>query len=101
MIDNVIYTPYLYDDTPSPTKRGNGSTPVGTLIEIDDGQATPTPARKGRSKFLILQDRLADIFVFSYGVVVIWGMTEAQEKRFLTSLLALELSVSVPSNLHP
>lgn len=62
------------------------STPTGILVDVDEGHAIPTPARKGRSKFLVLQDRLADIFVFSYGVVVIWGMTEIQEKRFLTSL---------------
>jgi uncharacterized Rmd1/YagE family protein len=90
MIDNAIYTPYRYDDTPS-SKRGNSETPVGTLVEIDDGQSTPTPVRKGRSKFLVVQDRLADIFVFSYGVVVIWNMSEAQERRFLTSLLVPEL----------
>ena len=28
----------------------------------------------------------AEIFIFEYGTVVIWGMTEAQEKRFLSSL---------------
>jgi uncharacterized Rmd1/YagE family protein len=87
MIDNVIYTPYRYDDTPSTTKKSD--TPTGMLVDIDDGQATPTPTRKVRSKFLVTQDPLADIFVFSYGVVVIWGMTEAQEKRFLSSMLVL------------
>lgn len=28
----------------------------------------------------------AEMFLFNYGVVVIWGMTEAEEKRFLTSM---------------
>ena len=88
MIDNVIYTPYRYDDSPSAIKFPD-STPTGILVDVNEGQSAPAPARKGRSKFLVLQDRLADIFVFSYGVVVIWGMTEIQEKRFLTSLYVL------------
>lgn len=28
----------------------------------------------------------ADVFVFEYGTVVIWGMNEAQERRFLSSM---------------
>jgi len=28
----------------------------------------------------------AEVYVFSYGTVVIWGMTEAQERRFLSSM---------------
>ena len=38
-----------------------------------------------RSKFAETPTE-AEIFIFEYGTVVIWGMTEAQEKRFLSSL---------------
>lgn len=97
MIDNVIYTPYRYDDPPHSNFQSTKThPPTGHLIDIGissetEGQTTPTPSnpnarRKGRSKFLVLQDTLSDIFVFSYGVVVIWGMTEVQERRFLSSL---------------
>ncbi|CAK7265485.1 sporulation protein rmd1 [Sporothrix epigloea] len=32
-----------------------------------------------------------ELFLFDYGVVVIWGMTEAQERRFLKELAKFEL----------
>jgi uncharacterized Rmd1/YagE family protein len=86
MIDNAIYTPYRYDDMPSTMKKDDGRTPTGTLVDIDEPGVAQNPPRKARSKFLVAQDHLADVFVFSYGVVVLWGMAEAQEKRFLTSL---------------
>jgi uncharacterized Rmd1/YagE family protein len=41
--------------------------------------------RKG-SKWDTATTGEAEIFLFSYGTVVIWGMTEQQEKRFLSSL---------------
>jgi uncharacterized Rmd1/YagE family protein len=89
MIDNAIYTPYRYDDMASlgSLKKTDSGAATGLLVDIDDDPlATPKPSRKGRSKFLVPRDDLADIFVFGYGVVVIWGMTENQEKRFLSSL---------------
>jgi uncharacterized Rmd1/YagE family protein len=46
---------------------------------------TPTATRKG-SKWDTVGTGDAEIFLFSYGTVVIWGMTEQQEKRFLSSL---------------
>lgn len=33
----------------------------------------------------------AEVFVFDYGVCVIWGMTEEQERRFLSSLRKYEV----------
>lgn len=33
----------------------------------------------------------AEVFIFDYGVCVIWGMTEEQEKRFLSSLRKYEV----------
>ena len=40
---------------------------------------------KKKSKFDATPTQ-AEIFLFEYGTVVIWGMTESQEKRFLSSL---------------
>lgn len=41
--------------------------------------------RKKKSKFEEVPTE-AEIFIFQYGTVVIWGMTEAEEKRFLSSM---------------
>lgn len=46
---------------------------------------TTTTKRKG-SKWDTAVTGDAEIFLFSYGTVVIWGMTEQQERRFLSSL---------------
>lgn len=32
------------------------------------------------------EEWVPDVFLFEYGTVVIWGMTEKEEKRFLSSL---------------
>jgi uncharacterized Rmd1/YagE family protein len=32
------------------------------------------------------EEWVPDVFLFEYGTVVIWGMTEKEEKRFLGSL---------------
>lgn len=41
--------------------------------------------KRGLDAFSVGQDE-AEVFVFSYGTVVIWGMDEAQERRFLASM---------------
>jgi len=61
---------------------------VPELAAVDTGTAGAAPAmakRKG-SKWDTAGTGEAEIFLFSYGTVVIWGMTEQQEKRFLSSL---------------
>lgn len=40
-----------------------------------------------------------EVFVFEFGVVVCWGMTEAQEKRFLSSM-CLSLDHTPVSCIH-
>lgn len=92
LIDDVIYTPYVYDP-PSLTQDLSKSTsashaPTGDLLGIPefreaDGEERPT--KKVKSKFNTAASE-AEIFMFSYGAIVIWGMTEPQEKRFLSSM---------------
>ena len=45
-----------------------------------------SPAKRKGSKWDTSGTGEAEIFLFSYGTVVIWGMTEQQERRFLSSL---------------
>lgn len=86
MIDEAIYTPYVYDP---PTAELQSQT--GDLLGIPElHPAYSEPERSSRptvkrSKFGAAPTE-AEIFMFDYGTVVIWGMTEAQEKRFLSSM---------------
>ena len=116
VIDEVIYTPYAYDPSGSrhvhfnsatrtsgnetqssaqgtdgdllgvpelaPRTRENASNGPETVVS--DSNQTEQVRRK-KSKFAEVPT-VAEIFLFQYGTVVIWGMTEAEEKRFLSSL---------------
>ena len=70
-------------------------TPSGDLLGVpelatDETTTTATPptatAKRKGSKWDMVGTGDAEIYLFSYGTVVIWGMTEQQEKRFLSSL---------------
>lgn len=41
-----------------------------------------------------------EVFLFDYGVVVIWGMTEAQETRFLKEISKFELEKLAPDDVE-
>lgn len=68
--------------------RAAGAGATGDLLGVPELAAADTqPAkRKGSSKWDTSGTGEAEIFLFSYGTVVIWGMTEQQERRFLSSL---------------
>jgi uncharacterized Rmd1/YagE family protein len=95
LIDEVIYTPYVYEIQPKnidSRQFHSGPVPTGDLLGIPElRQETPedddrTVKRKKRKSFFNTIAHEAEIFMFQYGTVVIWGMTEAQEKRFLASM---------------
>ncbi|KAI5121802.1 hypothetical protein M0805_009794 [Coniferiporia weirii] len=121
LIDEVVYTTYLYDATQAQTQsqiRGNERPPpardasrvrVGDLLNAPDlhvqgeggygsgRDSDVMPKREGtdainkkRRKFDAGGGTHAEIFMFGYGTVVIWGMTEAEEKRFLSSIKRFE-----------
>jgi uncharacterized Rmd1/YagE family protein len=90
MLDDVIYTPYVYelsssrDNRPSPASHP----PTGDLLgitEFRDPRNEDIKQKRKSSKFDVTANE-AEIFMFSYGTVVIWGLTEPQEKRFLSSM---------------
>lgn len=90
LIDEVIYTPYVYDPPSNPNAMSIHSAPTGDLLGIPElrehgGSENGGVARKKKSKFDTTASE-AEIFMFRYGTVVIWGMTEPQEKRFLSSM---------------
>lgn len=115
IIDDVIYTPYVYDPPSTPASesrqskvrwQGSDDGVTGDLLGIpelrspadfDGVNDAQVPPAKKKSKFDTSAIE-AEIFLFSYGTVVIWGMTEVQEKRFLSSLsvYVYHNSLSVP-----
>jgi uncharacterized Rmd1/YagE family protein len=80
----------VHSGAPAATPAPAAATVTGDLLGVPelaaaDAMMTATPKRKG-SKWDTVGTGDAEIFLFSYGTVVIWGMTEQQEKRFLSSL---------------
>lgn len=97
LIDNVIYTPYVYDPPPNmhaiwqpPTH----SAPTADLLGIPelreqglgDSENNRVPTKRKKSSKFDTTASEAEIFMFEYGTIVIWGMTEAQEKRYMSSM---------------
>jgi uncharacterized Rmd1/YagE family protein len=97
LIDEAIYTPYVYDPPATNQEgvrqsRSKLQSQTGDLLGIPELHAEDSEAEhiakrgaKKKSKFNDTPTE-AEIFMFDYGTVVIWGMTEAQEKRFLSSM---------------
>ncbi|KAI8986701.1 DUF155-domain-containing protein [Trametes punicea] len=127
IIVDVIYTPYVYEpsssydqpDTQSHVRfqtESREQSRTGDLlgvpelapgasdtdVAVSSSASAPEPgngkARK-RSKFSEAPTE-AEIFIFEYGTVVIWGMTEAQEKRFLSSLKRFEVERLAPQDIE-
>lgn len=106
LIDEVIYTPYSYNPPGPQTGLGAEQSteipPTGDLLGTPDlltESGSPLHARKRSNKFTEAPAK-AEIFLFEYGTVVIWGMAEAEEKRFLSSMYELfppSASYSLPS----
>ena len=90
MLDDVIYTPYVYELSSSRDNR-TSHPPTGDLLGITElrdaasDRTGDTKQKRKSSKFDVTANE-AEIFMFSYGTVVIWGLTEPQEKRFLSSV---------------
>lgn len=91
IIDDVIYSPYAYEPSTGSDVHVQRSNQTGDLLGVPElnplasEASNAYPTKKKRSKFHAVPNE-AEIFVFGYGTVVIWGMSEAQEKRFLTSM---------------
>lgn len=104
ILDDVIYTPYSYKYAPQRPRRpasatrGSRSRPsspaMGDLLGLgeethrsDEEGFRPDIRGKGRiHDFLGDKPEVADVFIFKYGTVVIWGMSEEEEQRFLLSI---------------
>lgn len=98
--DECLYTPFSYTyeqrqqqqsenliDLSSPTDR------LPTLPEGPEEQGDDVPDDRSLLNFVIAQNRSvesSEVFLFQYGVVVIWGMSVTDEKRFLKDIAKFE-----------
>ncbi|KAI6045237.1 hypothetical protein EDC04DRAFT_2865368 [Pisolithus marmoratus] len=102
--DEVVYTPYVYEpslEMHANTKRNPGT---GDLLGVPEfissgNDENDNGKRRKQSKFNAIPTE-ADVFVFSYGTVVIWGMTETQERRFLSSIRRFEVDRLAPEDIE-
>lgn len=111
LIDEAIYTTYSYGSRTSTVGEGgdkgppitaeNSKAKVGDLLgipELQDPQPGEPVFESGLSEGAVVKDGKkrkkfdqgastgAEIFMFNYGTVVIWGMSESEERRFLSSM---------------
>ncbi|KAG8901570.1 hypothetical protein FRC00_006217 [Tulasnella sp. 408] len=94
--------------TEEPQTEGNGANGAGHDPEEDIETMTPLAEailrRQGRPRFDAVSGHdnpsTPEVFLFDYGTVVIWGMTEAQEKRFLHSLRKFEVEKLPPDDVE-
>lgn len=112
LIDECIYTPYAYAKPSSPrSPRQRRHSTGGDLYEADAlGQSSPPlpqPPEADAYHDVVADDRLPTViepapeldvqvhtpeaFLFDYGVIVVWGMTEAHEARFLRDIAKFEV----------
>ncbi|KIM59110.1 hypothetical protein SCLCIDRAFT_1188115 [Scleroderma citrinum Foug A] len=107
--DEVVYTSYSYELSASPDAHMNPkrSSQTGDLLGVPElsplvssRHDSPSDVKKiKRSKFYAVPTE-AEVYVFSYGTVVIWGMTEAQERRFLSSIRRFEVDRLAPEDVE-
>ncbi|KAH9962186.1 hypothetical protein BC827DRAFT_1199560 [Russula dissimulans] len=83
---------------PVPTETATGDLLGVPELAVADAATAGTAKRKG-SKWDTAGTE-AEIFLFLYGTVVIWGMTEQQEKRFLSSLKRFEVEKLASQNVE-
>ncbi|GAB1522365.1 sporulation protein rmd1 [Rhizoctonia solani] len=126
LFDEVLYTPYSYDSkSPTEQYRHKPVTSEGDLLGVPelapadnlsvaspelytpqlDTHTSPEIYTSPNGKHLgvkpwVEEPTQPEVFLFAYGTVVLWGMTEAQERRFLTSLKRFEVEKLAPDDVE-
>ncbi|ROW17496.1 hypothetical protein VPNG_00903 [Cytospora leucostoma] len=96
LIDECIYTPYSYNSKQESQERE----------EAYGGQADTFAAERGDESAIFdtadfdIEVHTPEIFLFDYGVVVIWGMTLQQEQRLLKEMAKFELEKLSPDDVE-
>ena len=72
------------EDLPTPSTTTTTSTTTTAVDDLTLSQRPPTPD-------FDTTVHIPEIFLFEYGVVVIWGMSVSQEQRFLNEIAKFEM----------
>ncbi|EWY98238.1 hypothetical protein FOCG_00671 [Fusarium oxysporum f. sp. radicis-lycopersici 26381] len=130
LIDECIYTPYNYTaknarsrDPVQNYERRHSTGEAGSEAHGHNGHAHNDANGNGNGSHIDSADLLGsaiedhdsisetnpdfdtqvhtpEVFLFDYGVVVIWGMTEAQEARFLKEIAKFETEKLAPDDVE-
>ncbi len=111
LVDECIYTPYNYDGALRSTEVQ--SMPVqerrhsDSAIEVDsnnierrEGLVPDETVATEENLDFDTQVHTPEVFLFDYGVVVIWGMSLAHEKRFLKEIARFENDKLAPDDVE-
>ncbi|CEP63952.1 Rmd1p LALA0_S09e06194g [Lachancea lanzarotensis] len=74
LFDECLFTPFIYTDW-----RGDKRFANEDVIRLDD-----------QGGEINVSDKQPDLFIFEYGVIVMWGFTEREEKAFLNDIEKFE-----------
>lgn len=74
LFDECLYTPFIYTDW-----RGDKRFEHEDVIRLDDEGGE-----------INVSDKQPDLFIFEYGVIVMWGFTEREEKALLNDVEKFE-----------
>lgn len=74
LFDECLYTPFMYNDW-----RGDKRFEHEDVIRLDDEGGE-----------INVSDKQPELYIFEYGVIVLWGFTEREEKAFLNDLERFE-----------
>lgn len=74
LFDECLYTPFIYTDW-----RGDKRFEHQDIIRLDDEGGD-----------INVSDKHPDMFIFEYGVIVMWGFTEREEKALLNDVERFE-----------
>ncbi|KAF8599320.1 DUF155-domain-containing protein [Ceratobasidium sp. AG-I] len=125
LFDEVLYTPYSYDSKPSidnskPKPASNSGDLLGVpelaptndvaspelyTSHLDTQSSPEIYAPQHGDKYTTTkpwseEPTQPEVFLFAYGTVVLWGMSEAEERRFLTSLRRFEVEKLAPDDVE-
>ncbi|KAG5992801.1 hypothetical protein E4U43_003678 [Claviceps pusilla] len=89
-----------YSDGFSTSAVPDASHHVGGEVLLGPSVTEEAPAAENTLLDFDTQVHTPEVFLFDYGVVVIWGMTEAQEAKFLKEIAKFELEKLAPDDIE-
>ncbi|KAF3069677.1 Sporulation protein RMD8 [Daldinia childiae] len=98
------YDEYSYNEQSGSPNQGNGSYQSGSLDRNQDTESHHSQEYQSLNPVNRLAPdakQFAEMFVFSYGVVVFWNFTEAQEKAILADITFAETESGTPLVARP